>query len=54
MRRPTTSFAAQYIAVVIASLIPVIVTTFLCVPYHLGWHPGTPRAVDATASGHMT
>lgn len=48
------SFARQLIGVVVAALIPVVLTAFLCIPFILGGHPGEPRALVPEASGHMT
>jgi hypothetical protein len=48
------SFARQFIGVVVAALIPVVLTAFLCIPFILGGHPGEPRASTPEASGHMT
>ena len=47
-------FARQYLAVVVAALLPVILTAFLSIPFNLGGHPGDVRAVDAAVLRHMT
>ena len=47
-------FARQYLAVVVAALLPVIATAFLSIPFNLGGHPGDVRAVDAPVTRHMT
>jgi hypothetical protein len=48
------SFARQFIGVVVAALIPVVLVAFLCIPFILGGHPGEPRALSPQASSHMT
>ena len=47
-------FARQYLAVVVAALLPVILTAFLTIPFNLGGHPGDVRALDVPATRHMT
>lgn len=47
-------FIRQYIGIVCAALLPVIVTAFLSIPLSLGGHPGEPRTVDAPIDRHMT
>jgi hypothetical protein len=47
-------FPRQCLAVVVAALLPVILTAFLSIPFNLGGHPGDVRAVDATVTRHMT
>ncbi len=47
-------FARQYLAVVVAALLPVILTAFLSIPFNLGGHPGDVRAIDAPMTRHMT
>lgn len=54
MHRQLKSFATRYVAVVIASLVPVIVTTFLSIPYNLGGNPGEPRTAQSLLTAHMT
>ena len=44
----------QFIGVVAATLVPVILTAFLSMPYTLGGHPGEERAHDALSVHHMT
>jgi hypothetical protein len=48
------SFARQFIGVVVAALIPVVLVAFLCIPSILGGNPGEPRALSPDASMHMT
>lgn len=40
-------FIIQYVAVIGAVLIPVIVVSFLSMPYNLGGHPGEARGATA-------
>ena len=40
--------------VVLASLVPVVLTAFLCIPFILGGHPGNERLVDAGTAQHMS
>lgn len=46
-------FAQQFAGVVIAGLIPVVLTAFLTIPFNLGGHPGEERSIGALTS-HMT
>jgi hypothetical protein len=47
-------FARQYLGVVVATLIPVLLTAFLSMPIALARHPGENPAAEAVTSGHMT
>ncbi|WP_293606404.1 hypothetical protein [Polaromonas sp. UBA4122] len=47
-------FIRQYLGVVCATLLPVVLTTFLSIPLNLGGHPGETRGADAMADLHMT
>jgi hypothetical protein len=47
-------FIRQYLYVVCAALVPVILTTFLSIPMSLGAHPGEVRSASVTADRHMT
>lgn len=47
-------FVSQYLGVVAATLVPVILMAFLSIPFSLGGHPGDERLTDTTASQHMT
>jgi hypothetical protein len=40
-------FVIQYVAVIGAVLIPVIVVSFLSMPYTMGGHPGESRITNA-------
>ncbi len=46
-------FIIQYVAVIGAVLIPVIVVSFLSMPYTMGGHPGEAR-VTATQPDHLS
>lgn len=41
------SFIGQFVGVVAAALVPVILLVFLSIPYSLGGHPGEPRTADS-------
>lgn len=47
-------FVHQFVGVGLAALVPVMLVTFLSIPYTLGAHPGEARAADASSSQHMT
>jgi hypothetical protein len=47
-------FASQFFSVVIAALAPVVLVTFLSIPFTLGGHPGDVRSASALAGQHMT
>lgn len=47
-------FVSHYLCVVIAALAPVVLVTFLSVPFNLGGHPGDVRSAGALAGQHMT
>lgn len=48
------TFLFQYLGVVCATLLPVILMTFLSIPLNLGGHPGKIRSANAMANRHMT
>ena len=54
MRVPPPLFVRQYLGVVLAALVPVVVTAFLSIPVNLGGHPGEVRSAQAAAAVHMT
>jgi hypothetical protein len=47
-------FINQYLGVVIATLMPVMLIAFLSIPFSLGGHPGEARPAAATATWHVT
>jgi hypothetical protein len=47
-------FIRQYLGVVMTTLVPVVLTAFLTMPFILSGHPGEPRAADAMVARHMT
>lgn len=47
-------FIHQFTGVVLASLVPVILTAFLSIPLSLGAHPGEPRAPTPGLDRHMS
>ena len=54
MTNTLSDFAHQFIGVVVASLIPVVLTAFFSIPLNLGGHPGEVRVYVAQVSRHMT
>ena len=47
-------FIRQYLWVLRAALVPVVITAFLSIPLSLGCHPGEPHRPDAMGYRHMT
>lgn len=47
-------FIRQYLGIVFAALLPVVMTAFLSIPLSLGGHPGEPRVADALVDPHMS
>lgn len=47
-------FTRQFMGVVLAALVPVILVAFLSIPYSLGGHPGEERSAGNSGSRHMT
>ncbi len=47
-------FIRQFAGVVLATLVPVILTAFMSIPVTLGGHPGEARAANALLTQHMT
>lgn len=47
-------FAHQLLGIVLAGLIPVVLTAFLTIPFNLDGHPGEARSIDPMTSQHMT
>ncbi len=54
MHQDLRNFISLYLRVVVMSLLPIVLTTFLCIPYSLGGHPGEPIARSAVANLHTT
>ena len=47
-------FIRQYLWVLCAALVPVVITAFLSIPLSLGSHPGEPHRPDVMGYRHMT
>jgi hypothetical protein len=47
-------FIRQYLGVVIATLVPVVLVAFMSIPFSLGGHPGEPRVVELTGMQHLS
>jgi len=47
-------FVQQFVGAVLAALVPVVLVTFLSIPYTLGGHPGEARAAELPSAQHMT
>jgi hypothetical protein len=45
-------FISQYLGVVLATLMPVMLIAFFSIPFNLGGHPGEER--QTTATWHVT
>ncbi len=43
MKNAQHDFAAQFLRVVLATLVPVILVAFTSIPFNLGGHPGEAR-----------
>jgi hypothetical protein len=54
MHAALLDFIRRFIGVVLATLVPVVMVTFLSVPLTLGGHPGEPRSIDVARGWHMT
>jgi hypothetical protein len=48
------SFIQQYLRVVLATLVPVILIAFMSIPVSLGGHPGVTLSANAPFTQHMT
>ncbi len=48
------SFLQQYIGVVLATLVPVILIAFMSIPVTLGGHPDAANTANAPFTQHMT
>jgi len=47
-------FLREYLGIVFAALVPVVMTAFLSIPVSLGGHPGEPRIAAALTDQHMS
>ena len=47
-------FIRQFVGVVLMALVPVVLITFLSIPFNLGGHPGEGRTATASSSQHPT
>jgi hypothetical protein len=47
-------FVRQFIGVVIATLVPVVLVAFMSIPMALGGHPGESRVTDPAAVLHLS
>jgi hypothetical protein len=47
-------FVSQYVGAVAATLVPVIIVTFMSMPLSLGGHPGEPRRANAIELLHFS
>jgi len=54
MQQDLKNFLAQYLRVVLLALLPVVLTSFLAIPFVLGGHPGEPLARSGPSDLHMT
>jgi hypothetical protein len=54
MNSSLRSFMHQYLGVVAATLVPVVLVAFVSIPLALGAHPGEVRQAGASVERHMT
>jgi len=54
MHQDLKNFLAKYLRVVLLSFLPVVITSFLSIPYVLGGHPGEPLVRSGPSDLHMT
>lgn len=47
-------FLCRFRGVVCATLLPVVLTAFLSIPFNLDGFPGKPRSVNAISNLHLT
>lgn len=47
-------FLKHYVGVVVITLAPVVLTTFMSIPMSLGGYPGEARTAQAEAQYHLT
>lgn len=48
------AFAQQVLRVVVITLVPVVFTAFVSLPWALGGHPGEPAVATSGLARHMT
>ncbi len=48
------TFIGIYLRVVAIALLPLVVTTFIWIPYTFGWHPGDASSRTEIIGRHMT
>ena len=54
MNATQCSFVRQFFGVVVAALVPVVLTAFVSMPFNLGGHPGEERAATMPTQTHIT
>ncbi|MEY2689863.1 MAG: hypothetical protein RL375_4062 [Pseudomonadota bacterium] len=54
MRIANDHFLRQFTGIVLLTLVPVILTAFLSIPFNLGRHPGETPPQVTDMSRHMT
>ncbi len=54
MHKELFSFAAQWLRVAVMTLVPVVLTAFLTIPWNLGGYPGQGSISIAAGERHMT
>ncbi|HJV87928.1 MAG TPA: hypothetical protein VJ698_20830 [Noviherbaspirillum sp.] len=47
-------FVRQYLYVVCAAIVPVVLTTFLSIPMSLGTNPGEAMTASVSVDRHLT
>lgn len=47
-------FLKRYVGVVVLTLVPVVLTTFMTIPMNLGAYPGEDRTAQTAAEYHLT
>lgn len=47
-------FLKHYAGVVVITLAPVVLTTFISIPMSLGGYPGEARIAQSTSTYHLT
>lgn len=54
MNQDLAEFSKQWIRVALAAMVPVVLTSFLTIPFNLGAHPGEPAPQVASVERHIT